>query len=318
MDHIFTLHSIIEFYQQINGRVYVAFVDYTKAFDLINRSSLWLKLLQNGVKGKILNVIHNMYENAKSCVKSDGRRSDFFSCNIGVRQGENLSPVLFAIYLNDFRNAMSHSFNGLGSLCTEIQKELKMFVNLYVLLYADDTIVLAESAEQLQKALCELHAYCNKWSLRINISKTKIVIFSKGKVKKFPQFYLGEEKVEVVCDYVYLGVNFHCNGSFQGAIKKQILQAHKALYALLNKARLLRLPIDIVIELYNVCITPILLYGSEIWGYECVEDIEIFHRRFLRTIMKTYKFTPNVMLYGESGEFNMRTLIDSRMVSFWG
>ena len=115
-DHIFTLYSIIEFYTNKKGRVYCAFVDYSKAFDLIERSSLWLKLLNNDINGKILNVIKSLYVNAKSCVKSDGKISDYFSCCKGVRQGENLSPVLFAIYLNDFHAFLNKKCIGLKDL----------------------------------------------------------------------------------------------------------------------------------------------------------------------------------------------------------
>ena len=318
MDHIFTLHGIIDYYLQMKGRVYVAFVDYTKAFDLIDRSSLWLKLIKNGVKGKILNVIHNMYNNAKSCVKSGNVRSEFFSCNVGVRQGENLSPVLFAIYLNDFSHAMSQSYSGLESLEGRMQEEMDTLLKLYVLLYADDTIVMAESAEQLQKALDALNEYCNSWALTVNVSKTNIIIFSRGKVRKYPKFYLGQYEIKVVDDYVYLGVTFNYDGSFKKAIDKQIIQARKAMFALLSKTRALRLPFDIVVELFNLCIVPILLYGAEIWGFSDIESVEIFHRQFLRTILKSYKFTPNVMLYGESGEFDMKTIIEQRMVNFWG
>ena len=88
-----------------------------------------------------------MYKNAKSCVKSGGKLSDFFSCEMGVRQGENLSAVLFAIYLNYFNESMKCTFQGLKTLESDTQKELKTFMRLYVLLYADDTIILAESAD---------------------------------------------------------------------------------------------------------------------------------------------------------------------------
>ena len=103
---------------------------------------------------------------------------DYFSCEMGVRQGENLSPVLFAIYLNDFDESMRCTFQGLKTLDNDTQKELETFMRLYVLLYADDTIILAESADELQDALNGLSEYCRKWSLKVNIGKTKIIIFS--------------------------------------------------------------------------------------------------------------------------------------------
>ena len=317
MDHVFTLHAIIEYYKSIKGRVYCAFIDYSKAFDLIDRASLWSKMLKNGVNGKILSLIYNMYNKAKSCVKSGNKISEFFSCNMGVRQGENLSPILFAIYLNDFKETMSNNFTGLSNLDSCMQNELETFMRLYVLLYADDTIILAESAEELQEALNGLSEYCKKWYLKTNVSKTKIIIFSRGKVRKFPKFYLDQDEIEVVDDYVYLGVKFNYNGSFKKAINKQISQARKAMFALLEKAKVLNLPIDIVCELFDVCVVPVLLYGCEVWGFEDLKDVEIFYRKFLRIILKSFKFTPNVMLYGETGSMDMTTKIHKRMIHFW-
>ena len=152
MDHIFTLllHAIIEYYKGKGGRVYCAFGDYSKAFDLVDRASLWVKLLSYGVNGRVFDVIRSLYTKAKSCVKMNDKISNFFSCNTGVRQGENLSPILFAIYLNDFKHTMSNSYQGMSELANDTQNELETFMKLYVLLYADDTIILAETASDLQ------------------------------------------------------------------------------------------------------------------------------------------------------------------------
>ena len=58
----------------------------------------WLKILGN----LTCEIIHNLYSEAKSSVETSKQRSSFFQSNIGVRQGENLSPLLFAIFLNPF------------------------------------------------------------------------------------------------------------------------------------------------------------------------------------------------------------------------
>ena len=75
-DHIFTLHAIIETYlNQINPKqsggkqLYCAFIDYQKAFDLVDRSCLWQKLLAYDIKGKIMKLIFDTYQNTKACVK---------------------------------------------------------------------------------------------------------------------------------------------------------------------------------------------------------------------------------------------------------
>ena len=94
-DHMFALKSLIDIYLSKRKRLYCCYIDYSKAFDTISRSELWSKLLKCNVSGKIFRVVYNMYKSAKSCVAINGLLTDNFSCLIGVRQGENLSPFYF-------------------------------------------------------------------------------------------------------------------------------------------------------------------------------------------------------------------------------
>ena len=84
LDHVFVLNSIVDIYLQKRKKLYCAFIDYSKTFDLIDRASLWCKLLSAGINGKIITVIYNLYQNAKSCVKLNGNLSEFFSCSRGA------------------------------------------------------------------------------------------------------------------------------------------------------------------------------------------------------------------------------------------
>ena len=105
--------------------------------------------------------------------------------------GGNLSPVLFAIYLNDLQEYMAERSEGLPSLGREARglgwkrEDESLMLKMLMLLYADDTIC-SESAEGLQQALDALSDYCDKWNLRVNVDKTKIVVFSRGKIRKMP------------------------------------------------------------------------------------------------------------------------------------
>ena len=112
MDHIFVFNEIINLYLHMKKKLYACFIDYEKAFDTIDRAALWGKLLETNINGNVFKVIFNMYENAKSCVKNETMISGIFACNMGVRQGENLSPLLFSIFLNDFQNTLSEKYNG--------------------------------------------------------------------------------------------------------------------------------------------------------------------------------------------------------------
>ena len=124
------------------------------------------------MSGKVLTVIQNIYQHTKSAVRINGQLSQPFSSNAGVMQGDNLSPLLFAIYLNDFDQFLATRYSGISVPCPAPTKpndvEINTFLRLYVLLYADDSIILAESAEELQKALDALHEYCKinaRWEL---------------------------------------------------------------------------------------------------------------------------------------------------------
>ena len=151
----------------------------------------------------------------------------------------------------------------------------------------------------------------------MNKSKSKIVIFSKGKIRNKPVFNFDEEELEIVDGYTYLGTLFNYNGQYKKAIAKQLDQARRAMFNLLNKVRKLELPIDIICDLFEKVIVPIALYGSEIWGFEKLDHLEIFYRKFLRIILKVNNSTPNCMLYGEVGRYKINTLVEMKMVNYW-
>ena len=318
IDHIFVLHSLVNVYQYQKRKLFCAFVDYQKAFDLVDRSSLWSKLIRHGVVGKIFTVIKNMYTHAKSCVSLNNLKSEFFSCDIGVRQGENLSPILFALYLNDFQNFLCTKYDGLIHVNDPlIHEETRVYLKLFTLLYADDTIILAESANELQKAMHALKEYCDKWSLRVNTQKTKIIIFSRGKVRKLPKIYYDNSELDITTDFTYLGSKFNYNNRSQKAQSAQVIQARRALFSLKNKCNDLDLPIDIEIELFDQMITPILLYGSEVWGHEDTSIVENFHMKFCKKTLGVHKYTPNSMVLKELNRKRIAVKIDNRMLNYW-
>ena len=216
----------------------------------MQRGLLWGKLLNSGVNGKVPRVIRDMYAKAKSCVKTRHSLSQFFVSNVGLRQGGNFSPVLFSLFLNDLKVCVftSNNVQGLKLLFALAQdvclQDIEKKLYLFLLLYADDTIVLAECPEDLQRALDILKIYCEFWGLDINVRKTKVMIFSRGKIRKMPKFNFNEETVDVVWDYKYLGVKFNHNNKFKKAQQLQFLLSNRAMFSLLRKCRQLNLPLD--------------------------------------------------------------------------
>ncbi len=84
--------------------MFCLYIDYRKAFDLVWRDDLWYKLLKVGIDGKIMRDIKNMYNNIKSCVLCNQEYSDYFVSHSEVRQGQNLSSILFSLVINDLED----------------------------------------------------------------------------------------------------------------------------------------------------------------------------------------------------------------------
>ena len=88
-----------------------------------------------------------------------------------------------------------------------------------------------------------------------------------------------------------------------------MLQANKAFYDLLHKVKKLRLPVDLALELFDHLVVPVMLYGCEVWGFENIKDLEVLQRKFIKLLLGVNKFTPNVMVYGETGQLPILNLV---------
>ena len=321
LDHLFALHCLIDIYLQKKKKLYCAFVDFRKAFDSVQHGLLWHKLLQMNVDGKVLDILRDLYDKTKLCVKHNMTRSHLFTSNIGLLQGENLSPILFSMFLNDFKSFLGAYDVSLSTPIHTAQnfgmEDIQMYMYLFLLLYADDMVLLAETPADLQRALNGLSEYCKKWGLTVNVDKTKVLIFSKGKTRNIPAFSLDEQDVEVVWDYAYLGVLFNYNNKFQKAQRKQCTAGNRAMFSLLRKCRELNLPIDIQIELFEKCVIPVCLYGCEVWGHESLELVKKNQLRFLKIVLGVGKSTPTCMILGDTGCYPIQLNVNSRLLTFW-
>lgn len=170
VDAIFILQNLVEHILSQKLRLHCAFVDLRKAFDSVYRNGLWFKLFHLGIDGKILRIFKAMYSVVKSCVKHCNSFSDFFKISVGLRQGQNNSPVLFALFLEDLELLLQNRID-----CGITLYELCVIIPLF----ADDMAIVGNSTEDLQNSLNSFFEYCQLLGLEVNTSKTKVVVFHR-------------------------------------------------------------------------------------------------------------------------------------------
>ncbi len=316
-DHIFTLKTLINKHVQDKSKqkVHAAFIDFAKAFDTVWHQGLFHKLQTKGINGNFLQLIQSIYDNTECAVKLGSKHTKFFKCSRGVRQGCPLSPTLFNIYIND--------------LIDELEKTNPTPLTLKnrkisCLMYADDVIILSSSHKGLQDCLDTLTSFCNNWKLSINKSKSKCMTFYKRKYKYNRNFFIDNTPLENVTEYTYLGITVDAKCSFKETIKMLSCKANRAIYAVNSRYQLKHLPVQAALKLFDSTITPILLYGSEVWSiYEKVDDkewdsnkIEKIHTQFLKRILGVNRSSTNIMVRGELGRYPLRIQTDSKIINF--
>ena len=307
-DSLFVLQQIINRFIDEKKKLYAFFVDFSKAFDSVVHDNLWYKLLKTGIKGKMFTIVRSMYSCLKTRVINNGEKSDMFYCQLGVRQGECLSPFLFSMYVNDIEECLSKPGSGITI------EHLK----LSLLLYADDVVIFAESAESLQSTIDDLFIYCNRWKLRINTTKSFIVVFKKGRVNPIENWNYGNESIPVVSKIKYLGLVFSANGlSFQTqkTLSEQANKATFKLHKMLSRFKSLKL--SVISDLFDKFISPILNYGCEAWGFSDAQNIERLHLSFFKRIMGVKKTTQGDFVYGILGRVPMVVIRHSRIINYW-
>ena len=168
-DHILVLKTLIDCFKNAKKSLYLCFVDLKKAFDTVYHEGLIYKLKQLHFSTKFINIIKSMYSKVTARVKTLNGLTEEFPISIGTRQGCNLSPLLFNLYINDLPGQL---------MCKERDVVKVGNTELKCLMYADDIVLLNKTEHGMNLYLNQLEQYCNKWRLRISVQKTKILIIN--------------------------------------------------------------------------------------------------------------------------------------------
>ena len=197
-ENIFILNPVLEMNKNKKLLSHVMFIDLQEAYDRVDRNILRAKLKQLNVSTKFINFLSNYYFLDNISTASSGKRTRKQYQKRGLRQGCNLSSVLFIIYMSELSRRMRAT--GVG-----VHVESGVFIN--VLLFADDIILIANSPETLDQLKDIMETWCLDFRMKILIGKTKIITSLEDlKCSLQDLEKMESEIVDHVSNYRYLGV----------------------------------------------------------------------------------------------------------------
>lgn len=231
------------------------FIDFSRAFDMVNHEILLKKLEYYGIRGQPLDLFKSYLSKRKQYVKVNGVKSDSLTINQGVPQGSVLGPLLYLVYSNDLIYYLQKKSSGIN-----------------VISYADDTnVVIVENDENSLKATAE-HVYSSAvlWSQKncLNLSghKTSFVVFSKQKRNNdnFLLFPSSGPSLAPSVSSTMLGLNFSENLRWESHIDNMCIKIRKNCYALKSLSN--HCSLNTLLTVYYSNIHSHLTYGIMNWG----------------------------------------------------
>lgn len=250
-DHLQTMRLLIEKTTEYKMPIWLAFVDYQKAFDSIETWAI-LKSLKNArIDYRYTDIIETIYKRATLKIKLH-EYTDPVKIKRGVRQGDPISPKLFTLAMEDIFKTLNWENKGI----------LINGERLNNLRYADDIVLITDNFIDLQEMVQELAEASQKIGLHMNINKTKVMTNNQEDRR---DIIINEKVIERVDKYVYLGHEMKVGKENQEAEVKRRVTAGWSAFGKLNQVWKTKIPSELKAKVFNQCVIPAMTYGTETW-----------------------------------------------------
>ena len=275
---IFVLRMLAERTIQHQQDLYLVFIDYQKAFDKVRHAELFKMLSAIKVDDKDMRIIRSVYRDQLAAVRLQEGTTNWFPIKRGVRQGCVMSPDLFNLYSETILRQLENRPEGLSINGIMINN----------LRYADDTVLLASSNEDLQSLYNAVVKSSEELGLHVNSKKTKAMVISKSEVIPDCHLLHGNATIEQVSSFNYLGALISSDARCKNEIKRRIGISKDAFWKLRQVLLDHKLAVKLKVRLMKAYVWSTLLYGCESWTLTAetqrnLEAVEMwYYRRMLR------------------------------------
>ena len=269
VDQVFVLKQMSEKFVDKNKSLYVAYMDLEKAYDRIDRDAMWRVLDMYGIRGRLLKAVKSLYERSEACVRVCREEGEWFEVGVGLRQGCVMSPWLFNLFMDAAMREVRVNAGEIGVTLRDVGRDVEWKVDW--LMFADDTVLVGDSEEKLERLVQEFGRVCQRRKLSVNVNKSKVMKIGKNDEDNEMNISLENRRMEEVESYRYLGVDITSDGGMDEEVNHRITDAKKtwgALKVLWSKRHISR---EAKVGMYEGIIEPSLLYGCEVWSLKLRE-----------------------------------------------
>ena len=296
---ILSLRLVAEKAKRNGKKIYNCFIDFQKAFDTVEHKVIWAVLRSFGVENKLVTLLEKIYGQSQSAVRVGTDLGEWFQTNVGTRQGDPLSPLLFIAYLDRVMDSVTwenqeqeHGVNIGG-------------IQVNNLRFADDIDLLQEDCESLHAQVNLISRAGERAGLLMNIPKTKTMVFGGRHIDR--EIQVSGKTIENVEKFEYLGSLLTWDNNYSEEIKRRIGKATGAMSSLKHIWNTKKITVKSKLKLLKSCVFSVLLYASETWTLK-----EIDTKKLLAFEMKCYRRILRIWWEDRVRNIDIRNRIEAR------
>ena len=217
---------------------------------------------------------------------------------------------LFAFYLNDLPDLLKQNPEGGVQVGN---------TRVFLLMFADDIVMVSNSPVGLQNSLDLFYDYCHKWKLVVNMQKSKVLICKRlGHNLVSEVWFYGDQLLDICDEYTYLGITFTTGGITNRSINILTSQAKKVLASMYNHVqRLGTFPPTVALRCFHTCISPILNYSAGVWGYMAAQCMQTLLNRFCKNTLGVKLSSSNYAMAAELGQYPIYIQRKMSLIKYW-
>ena len=262
MDAVFALRQVMEKYREKQKGLHMVFIDLEKAYDRVPRQEVWRCMREKGTPEKYVRLVQDMYEGAKTKVKSSVGLTGSIPVRVGLHQGSALSPYLFDLVMD----VISQEVRDQSPWC---------------MMFADDIVICSTDREIVEEKLEQWRKALEDRGLKISRGKTEYLRFNED---QDTEICMEGERLNRVENFKYLGSKVSSNGNMDAEITHRVQAGWRNWRKMSGVLCDHKINVKLKGKVYKTVVRPAMMYGAEAWPLKKIQErkLEVEEMKMLR------------------------------------